>query len=64
MKRRYKRQKILCKNGKRGRGPDCIIPEEQEMGGRTPKLTQKKMRHRVGESSPPDLISKDKGESK
>ena len=64
MKRRYKRQKILCKNGQKPRGPDCINPEEQEMGGRTPNSKRKKMRHRVGESSHPDLISKGEGEKK
>lgn len=64
MKRRFKRQKILCKNGRKGRGPDRINREEQEMGGRTPNLTPEKMGDRVGESSPPDLISKGKGEKK
>ena len=64
MKRRYKRQKILCKKGQKGRRLDCISPEEQEKGGRTPTLAPEKNGHRVGESSPPDLISKGKGEKK
>lgn len=34
------------------------------MGGRAPNLTPEKMGHRVGESSPPDRISKGKGEKK
>lgn len=34
------------------------------MGRRTPNLTPEKMGDRVGESSPPDLISKGKGEKK
>lgn len=62
MKRRYKPQKILCKNGQKARRPDCINPEEQETGGRTPVFKPKKMRQRVGKSSHPDLISKGEGE--
>ena len=34
------------------------------MGGRTPNSKRKKMRHRVGESSHPSLISKGEGEKK
>lgn len=34
------------------------------MGGRTPVFSAKKIRHRVGESSHPDLISKGEGEKK
>lgn len=64
MKRRYKRQKILCKNGRKGRGPNCIKPDEQEMGGRPPISEPEKVSHRVGESSHPDRISKGKGEKK